>query len=170
MKLLAAILIGTAVASGCAHSPARAPSAMSTLPLGVSHFVQPDDHYHFFAWRTNDSSTAEFTMMSLPGPHTRHMLGEIVTRTEISFEASVTNVISLSCLHKEVAGLSIGDYEGKEITFIMRDREGATSYDVLYVLWDGDRIWQGQLIGPYKADVKIARDILKALPSLGSGK
>ena len=58
--------------------------------------------------------------------------------------------------------ISAGDFTGKAIVCKLRMSDGKTVYQTMHILWDGSRLWQGQLTGTTKDDLKMVETILKS--------
>ena len=106
-----------------------------------------------------------FMMSPHPAGLSRSMIDKMASDTAAKLEPELEKIEGVVSLKREEADISAGEYSGKEIIFIVAMSDGKTAYQCMYLLWDGNRLWQGQLTGSRKEDLAMVRTILESKKS-----
>jgi len=144
--------------SGCKRD--KSDEVQFVVPPNVVYEFSEDTEHHSFNWG-KDGNTAVFMIYPHPAGLSAEMVEEMAEKTAALSEPKVKKIEGVKSVSKKVHDIKAGHFSGKEIDFIVVTTKGKTFYQCIYVLWDGDRVWQGQLTGPTEDDVDMAHRILQ---------
>ena len=131
------------------------------LPPGVIHETTRDIEFHSFRWGTNDTM-ALFMMSPHPAGLNRAMVEKIASDAASQLEPAMRKIEGVEDLSTETRDFAAGDFTGKEIVCKLRMKDGKTVYQAMHILWDGTRLWQGQLTGTKEDDLEMVERILRS--------
>ena len=152
-----------AAAALCLVGCARHGNVAATfdLPPGVIHETSRDIDFHSFRWGTNDTM-ALFMMSPHPAGLNHAMFGKMASDAASQLEPAMRKLEGVENLSTETRDFTAGDFTGKEIICRLRMKDGKTVYQTMHILWDGTRLWQGQLTGTKEDDLAMVQRILRS--------
>jgi len=159
MKTASLILMILTVASGCATQ--RAAMSPFDLPPGVTYEVDESTDYRSFRWGTDDTM-ALFMMFPHPAGLDRAMVDKMAEDAESQLPAAMRGIEGSTRMETTTRAVSAGAFTGKAIVCKLTMDDGKTVYQTMHILWDGNRLWQGQLSGTTEDDLKMVETILKS--------
>ena len=160
MKKALLTVVGAMLVFGCASR--KQTVAPFPLPEGVVYEAQDDIGFRSFRWGADDAM-ALFMMSPHPAGLSRDMVDKMASDTASKAEPEFRKIEGVDTLKKEAADISAGDFTGKEVVFTVGMSDGKTICQSLYVLWDGSRLWQGQMTGSRPEDLQMVRSILDSM-------
>ena len=125
------------------------------------HQHQVEAELYSFTW--DDGS---LMLSAQPAAIKPSMLKMMVGITETTFDKTMKKNSADMELAKKRTEVSYGTFKGTELAYtITTKKAGVTTRQVIYMLTDGERIWNGQVSVESDKDLAIARTILeKAKP------
>ncbi len=153
--LLSAVLI---TAAGCADRESGMISF--AVPADVVHEYKANLEFHSFHWGANDN-TAVFMLHPHPAGLSPSMVQGMADKTAAQLESQLKMIEGVESVSRKATNIAAGHFSGKEIDFTVMTTDGKSFYQCVYVLWDGDRVWQGQLTGAKDTDIGVARKLLQ---------
>jgi len=133
------------------------------LPEGVIHESQDDVELQLFRWGEGEAM-ALFMMSPHPAGLNRAMVDVMANSEAVSgLETELLKIEGVSTLDRDDGDIASGQFAGKEILFTLEMSDGKTVYQAMYILWDGTRLWQGQLTGSQPKDLDMVRVLLGAM-------
>jgi len=130
------------------------------LPKGVIYEFKKEIEFHSFRWNGN---SALFMISPHPAGLNYSMIDEMSNDTAKQLEPELKKIDGVRGIKKEINEISAGKFMGKEVVFILDMSDGTTIYQVVYLLWDNRRVWQGQFTGTQGEDLKMVHEILKSM-------
>ena len=130
------------------------------VPPHVIYEFREDPEFHSFNWG-KDEDTAVFMIHPHPAGLSATMVEEMADKTSALLEPQLKKSEGIKSVSRKVHDITAGCFSGREIDFKVVTTNGKTFYQCIYVLWDGDRVWQGQLTGPTEDDLGMAHRILQ---------
>lgn len=159
MKNIALVLLIGLLAGGCSNHDDKV--ARFDPPAGVTYEAHNDVEFHSFHWGTNDT-TAVFGMFPHPAGLNQAMVDKMANDAGSQLEPELRKIEGVETLEKETVEISAGAFTGKEIRATLSMADGETIYQSMYLLWDGSRLWMGQLTGSTGDDLAMVRTILES--------
>ena len=160
MKTTFPFAIVALLIAGCAGRDKN--EAPFVLPEGVRYESQDDIGFQSFRWGTDDAA-AVFMMSPHPAGLSREMVDKMASDTVSQLEPELRKIEGVDTLERSALDISAGEFTGKAITFTLGMSDGKTVYQSVYVLWDGSRLWQGQMTGSHPKDLGMVRSILESM-------
>jgi hypothetical protein len=160
----AAYLVVVLILAGCAGQ--KQAGVPLSLPEGVIYESQDDVEFQSFRWG-EDEAMALFMMSPHPAGLSQDMVDVMANSKAVSgLETELLTIEGVNTLDREDRALASGRFSGKEIVFTLEMSDGKTVYQAMYILWDGTRLWQGQLTGAQPRDFDMVRAILESFKSV----
>ena len=159
MKNTIYILVVALCVAGCAKQNSTVSSF--DLPAGVIYETEDDIEFHSFRWGTNDT-TALFMMSPHPAGLNRAMVDKMASDAVPKVKSAMRGVEGVEYLNMETHDFTAGDFTGKAIICRLSMTDGKTVYQTMHILWDGTRLWQGQLTGTTEDDLAMVQTILES--------
>ena len=150
---------GEPIASPNGQRPAPAPAF--DVPSGVTYELDARAMVHSFRWGTKDT-TALFMMYPHPAGLNHAMVGEMARDAKRELESAMRKIKGVLDVETTVDDLSAGDYTGKAIVCKLHMEDGKAGYQTIHILWDGSRLWQGQLTATTEDDLRMVETLLKS--------
>ena len=101
-------------------------------------------------------------LSSLPGNTPFGAMESMAETMRITFESELRNnpKLKIDNLTAETSNFKLGIWEGYKTVFV-GDVDGTEIFQLMFTLWDGKQIWNGQFTG-FGGDSEIIDDILKS--------
>ncbi len=160
MKHAVLVLILGALVLGCAQQRVAPPPF--DLPSGVIYETDDRIEFHAFRWGTDDA-TALFIMSPHPAGLNRAMVDKMAESARPELVAAMRNVEGVAEVETTKGEISAGDFTGRTIFCKLKMDDGKTVYQTMHILWDGSRLWHGQLTGTTEDDLRMVEAILKSM-------
>ena len=157
MRTSIALIAVCLIASGCRRANKGAP--MFSPTDGVTHERKAGLDVHTFHWGDGDD-TAVFMISRHPAGLSESMVRGMAAQTAERFEPELKGMVEVQSVAKRSSDISVGRFSGKQIEFLVTTKDGQTFHQCMYVLWDGQRVWQGQLTGSTDGDIAMVHRIL----------
>ena len=146
------------VLSGCRRTSNV--SSMFSVPDGVTYENKVPE-FHSFHWN-DGNDTALFMISPHPAGLSESMVSWMADQTANQFEPVIKDINGVESFIKKSSDISAGKFTGRLIDFLLKTKDGKTFRQCIYVLWDGERVWQGQLTGPKDSDIEMVHRILES--------
>ena len=157
MRTSIAVIAICLIVSGCRRTDNVAP--MFSVPDGVMHESKASPEFHAFHWGDGDD-TAVFMISPHPAGLSESMVRGMAAQTAKRLEPDLKALDEVESVVKTSSDISVGRFSGRQIDFLVTTKDGKTFHQCMYVLWDGERAWQGQLTGSEDSDIAMVRRIL----------
>jgi len=158
MKTLPILMI-LVLGFGCAQQHPVTPPF--DLPPGVTYETDENIEFHSFRWGTNET-TALFMMSPHPAGLSYAMVDKMIEDARPMVIQAMREVEGVDEVDTTTRNITAGDFTGKAIVCELGMADGKTVRQTMHIVWDGNRLWQGQLTGTTEDDLKTVETILKS--------
>ncbi|MDD2240573.1 MAG: hypothetical protein PHI93_07930 [Kiritimatiellae bacterium] len=157
-KIIPILIIAICVSSCTKPKPTESPFV---LPAGVTYETEGDIEFHAFHWGSN-ATAAVFMIYPHPAGLNYAMVDKMASDSIPTLEAAMREVEGVDNLNTETHDFKAGDFTGKVINCTVNMADGKKVYQAMHILWDGTRLWQGQLTGTTENDLEMGERILNS--------
>lgn len=136
--------------------------ALFYVPDGVTHKTETDTRLHSFTWGNDDEMTS-FIVYPHPAGLSQSMVWDTADQIARGLETKLNNLDETQEVAKASSDFSIGRFTGRLIDFLVTGKDGKTFHQCMYVMWDGNRVWQGQMTALKESDLQMVQRILSPI-------
>ena len=159
MKYSLFISLILTIAIGCAQQ--RTIYSSFDTPQGVTHKIDENIEFHVFNWGKNE--TAGLFMMSPHPAGLNHAMVARMTEDAIPLvKNAMREVEGVEEMETSTEDIVSGAFSGTAIVCKLKMNDASTIYQTMHILWDGNRLWQGQMSGHSIDDLRMVELILKS--------
>lgn len=157
MKTSIAFIAICLIVSGCSRT--ENVESMFSVPDGVTCESKASLEFHTFRWGDGDD-TAVFMISPHPAGLSESMVRGMAAETAKRFEQDIKALDEVESVVTTSSDISVGRFSGRQIDFLVTTKDGETFHQCMYVLWDGERVWQGQLTASEDSGIAMVHRIL----------
>lgn len=157
MRTSTALITICLIISGCRRTNNGA--TMFSVPDGVTHESKASPEFHTFHW-SDGNDTALFMISPHPAGLSESMVRGMAAETAKQLEPNLKAMDGVESVAKTSSDISVGRFSGRQIDFLVTTKDGKKFHQCMYVLWDGERAWQGQLTGSEDSNIAMVHRIL----------
>ncbi len=147
------------IVSGCRRTENGA--STFSVPDGVTHESKTSPEWHAFHWGDSEE-TALFMISPHPAGLSESMVHGMAAQTAKLLEPDLKALEEVESVVKICSDISVGRFSGRQVDFLVTTKDGKALHQCIYILWDGERVWQGGLTGPKDSDIAMVHRILRS--------
>ena len=155
LSLVCVVLSILILVCGCGENG----TPIFSVPEGVTYESKAAPESHSFHWGEGND-TVVFVVSPHPAGLSEAMVRRMADETASLVEPELRALDEVESVAKTSSDISVGRFTGREVDFLLTGEDGKTFHQCVYVLWDGERVWQGQLSGSEDSDLAMVRRIL----------
>jgi hypothetical protein len=160
MKKVLVCVLGVLLAGSSVAKEVKGKSFVFTISDDVRCTQSDQMEMYTFKWGT-PPEFCMFMLMANPVPVPEEAIPSMIEMMTISFKAQMQKQPGMKVTATEQKPIEAGLFKGSEVTFTIEHQAGTMKQNML-VLFDGDKVWNGQLTGMGSNDVTTVYSILKS--------
>ena len=161
MKNIMYVIFGLLlIITTCFAKDVKGKTYVFNIPDDVTFETKTDMEFYSFKWG-KDASIALLMFYPYPTSTSEQMLKPMIELMEIGFEYQMKKMAGIKDIKKTKRDIKAGVFSGVEIEFAVVYGDGKIIEQYMFLVWDGDRAWSGQLTAPSTDDINKAHTILE---------
>lgn len=138
-----------------------------SIPEDVQFESKAEHEFYSFRWGQAESIQL---LMLYPNPasSSAKMVKPMADMMAISFEDNLDADSGLSLSSSTRESVEFGPFVGEQLTFVLEADDGISVTQIVFVLHDGRRIWNGQLSGTSADGIERTKAILGSAVAVGA--
>jgi hypothetical protein len=157
MKDTIALIIVCLIAGGCRRTEHN--KELFSAPEGVTYEIEEGLEFHTFSWGDGNNISV-FMVYPHPAGLSQPIVPWMANQMSQKFEPRLEAINGIESFTKTSSEVCLGIFSGQQIDFLITMNDRNTIHQCIYVLWDGERVWQGQLTGLTDNDITMVHRIL----------
>lgn len=137
------------------------------VPEGVSFESKKEHEFYTFRW--GEAAKTQLLMIHPhPAPSSAKMLKPMADMMAISFEENLPAKESMKLVSSKREAIQLGLFSGEQLSFKIEGPNGIHVDQYIFLLHDGERVWNAQLSGMDEDGLKRAKAILSSAEPITS--